>query len=221
MDLTKAVQVSMQLLLEEYRGKFIITAERSKTWRQMLRGIDPTVITAAVYHLISSRDSEWPPTVGMVRQVALQFANGELHTPTGYDAWANIQKKFQYEDFPLTDLELAALKQIGTIYDLKRSTNPATDRAHFIKAFNELVNRQQLERVTLPEVKALVEHNVPFLPKPQEKAPERLPAPFEPNQNPEEDPGPERISPEDIREFSKGLAKKIDERESEEALERR
>ncbi len=157
----------MTLLNEEYPGKFKITDERIKLWRSLLADIDPQIVLTAALHLVGARDSEWPPTVGAVRATAMNFAHGELDPPGAHEAWSHVQARLQSDEAPLTELELEAVKRVGTIYDMRRSSNAAADRAQFIKAFEQLVTRRQLERTTLPTVKMIVERQAAALPAPR------------------------------------------------------
>ena len=228
MDFRQTIDYIMRAMAEEYPGKFTVSEPRAKMWRQMLSGLKSNVILAAVYQLISTTDSQWPPTIGMVRTKAVQFTNGDLHTPTGQEAWENILKKFQYEDYPLTDLEKAALAQVGTIYDLKRSQNTMVDRSNFTKAFDTLVEKQQVERATMPNVKALVEHNIPLLEKGDEPAPA---LPESTQQSPGRPPLPHRTiegskmpTPEEVKDYMKQLGDMFDaanEKRNEETAERK
>jgi hypothetical protein len=71
-------------------------------------------------------------------------------------------------------LEKAAVNQIGSLYDLRRSTNPASDRAQFIKAFEKMVAKKRLELTALPNVRQLVESRAkPQLPAPDNKSLEK------------------------------------------------
>jgi hypothetical protein len=157
----------MTLLNEEYPGKFNITEERVKLWRALLGDLDPKIVLTAALHLVGSRAGEWPPTVGTLRATAMDFAHGELSPPGSHEAWAHIQARIQSDEAPLTDLEREVLKQVGTIYDLRRSSNPAADRSQFIKAFEEALRRRQQDRTTLPTVRLVVERQALALPAPR------------------------------------------------------
>ena len=164
----------------------------------MLRDLDEEPVLAASFHL-SSQSSEWPPVVGKVRKVSIDMSHGETAPPTGLEAWESILSRFKNDEYILTGMEKAALKQIGSIYDLKRSTNPAADRANFVKAFESIVAKRDSDRVTLPEVKQFVENNVPLLPIPEEN--QQLP------ERPERDEPKEMVGPEAISEFLLHIAK--------------
>lgn len=197
MDLIDTVNESMNLLNLEY-PTFQIDPEGKKLelWVLMLRDFKPSVIQHAVYHLISL-GREFPPNIGQVRDQCAVMTHGELQDPVGAESWERIKQKMTGNpDLQLTELEKKALAQTSSIYDLKRSTNPTIDRAHYIKAFDHLVSKRHLDRQTLPEVKALVSKNTPALTAPESK---QLPHHEE----------PEYLDPAKITELCKGVVNKI------------
>jgi hypothetical protein len=164
----QAVITAIKMFSDSYPGKFTV-GDNVKTWERVLSDMDPDVIPAAALHLISTR-KDWPPDPATLREQCVLMSHGQLHEPTGSEAWEHIRERMAQsaecdEPLKLTDLERRALKQTGTLYDLRRSANPASDRATFIKAFNTLVSKQKLERQTLPEVKALVQKKHDELPE--------------------------------------------------------
>jgi hypothetical protein len=154
----------MRLFDEEYKGKFIISPERIKLWRALLADIHPEIVMTAAVHLVSLR-TEWPPNIGQLRDKALALQAGELAPPSAHEAWAHVQARIQSDDAPLTELERQTLKQVGTVYDMRRSGNPAADRAQFLKAFEQAIEKRRLERATLPTVKMIAEQCERALPE--------------------------------------------------------
>ncbi len=160
----KTIALIMEIFDEEYRGKFTNTPARMKIWSQMLSGFDSETILAAAYHLASTR-KDWAPDIATMREQCVLMAQGELQLATGAESWARIKLKMTSEpELKLTDHEKAALAQTSTIFDLRRSKNETTDRAHYIKAFDKLIQKRHYDMVTLPEVKALAARNLPALP---------------------------------------------------------
>jgi hypothetical protein len=169
-----AVTRAMNMLNEEYPGKFSLgtvtrdgeVPSRVRVWEHVLSEFDDETILHAALHLISTRP-EWPPDVAMMRAQCVSLVSGELLSETGSEAWECIIKKVNHEDIDLTDVQKAALKQTGrTIFDLRNTSisNLATDRARYIEAFDKLVEKKRMERMTLPQVKAFAERNRPALP---------------------------------------------------------
>ncbi len=158
----------MDLFNAEYPLKFSTSPERLKVWAQMLKGFDRELILGAAYHLAST--CQWPPPIAQMREQCVLMQHGELQNPTGAESWERIKLKMTSKpDLVLNDMEKKALAQTSTIFDLKRTSNEPTDRAHYIKAFDKLVQKRHVDRITLPEVKALAARNTPALPAPESK----------------------------------------------------
>jgi hypothetical protein len=169
----------MNLFVASYPGKFIVAKDDNghpltpRIWLLMLRDFDAGVVLHAAYHLATTHKT-WPPDVATVRDQAARLAHGEKTAPTGSDSWERVLKRINPYDaeeessVTLSELEKQAVAQLGGLYHLAHSSNQAADRARYIKAFDDLIAKQQLDRVTLPEVQALVDRNRPALPAPQE-----------------------------------------------------
>ena len=132
----------------------VMSNERHQIWMTLLDGIGNEVVEGAAMHIISTR-SDWPPDIALLRTTALSIANGELAAMTGAESWGTILKLIGGMNPPLTTREAAAFKATGTLFDLKRSTNIAADRARYIAAFDALAKRDRQTRELLPAVATL------------------------------------------------------------------
>jgi len=147
-----------RLFMEEY-PKMEISDERHQIWMTLLDGIGNEVVEGAALHILSTR-SDWPPDIALLRTTALALAAGELAAMTGAESWGNILRLIggmNVMNVPLTTREAAAFKATGSLYDLKRSTNTAADRARYITAYDALATRAQQTRELLPSVASLNE----------------------------------------------------------------
>ena len=133
-----------------------MTEERVQLWMDLLDGVGDEVVQGAALHIISTR-SDWPPDIALLRTTALSIANGELAALTGAESWGNILALISGNDVPLTARETQALKATGSMYDLKRSSSQAADRARYIDAYDALAKRSQQTRELLPAVATLNE----------------------------------------------------------------
>jgi hypothetical protein len=143
-----------------------VTERTEGIWLKMLEDLDADALLAAANHLVSTRP-DWPPDIATLRGTVVDFAHGYLEPPSGHEAWEHVLVKMSEDELPdlttgehdekisLTALEKAAVNQIGSLYDLRRSTNPASDRAQFIKAFEKMVAKKRLELTALPNVRQL------------------------------------------------------------------
>lgn len=156
----------MKIFNEEYRDKFKISESRLKIWCQMLREYDSETILAAAYHLVSTRQ-DWPPDIATMRQAVVYLSKGELNRPDPMEAWGNVLKKLNEPHisyvndekpvFNLSPMEKEAVSRVSSIYNLKNSSNLASDRARFIEAFKGLLEERDREWLALPEVKKIAE----------------------------------------------------------------
>ena len=170
----------MSALSTEYYGKFMVTPERVGLWQAGLDGLPVDIVYSATMQYISE-GHPFPPTWGQIRGIAINLRHGELRQVPGPDAWIAVLEQVQgaggsFRDLPA--LTRAALKSVGTMYDLKRSENIGFERAHFLKAYAELAEKERIDRVSLPQIKQLAARNAP--------EPKQLPRP-EPAENPRPD----------------------------------
>ena len=161
-QLNETIDQILLIFNEEYPSKFVMSVSRAKLWRQILGEFDKDIILAAAFHLVSTRP-DWPPDIATVRDTCARFAAGELEPPNPHESWERIQRRIQGEKVDLTELEKIALQQTGTIFDLRKSRNPTGDRQAFIAAFKIAAEKQHRDRVTLPNVRAIVSKHIPVL----------------------------------------------------------
>lgn len=180
---TETITEIMALISSEYPGRFEITVARAELWAQILPEFDAQTIRAATMHYLSE-GHEFPPAVGQIRKECVNIKHGELRVISAPDAWVYVLAEIQKADGSfsnLSELTRQALRSVGTIFDLKRNENVGYERSHFIKTYNDLVEKQRVERVTLPSVKAVVGQNVPQLPAPPVVDPPRIADPNDDN----------------------------------------
>lgn len=136
-----------------------MTDESLKVYRAMLTDIPIGVIEVAVQQSIVN--SEFLPTVATLRATCHRLTvPDEL---TGFEAWEVVRAAigaigaYQRPQFENRLIE-RAVNCIGWV-QLCRSENEVADRAHFVKVFEQLKERQREDGMLLPaarEMKALV-----------------------------------------------------------------
>jgi len=170
----EAIRMAMQIMLEEFGDKFKVTPSRARVWSHMLKEFDKETILAAAYHLASTE--QWAPPIALMRRACLELTHGEIVTIPAPEAWSRVLQYLQGRDIDLGELEQEAMLQTGSTWDLKHSTSPGLDRAHFLKAYNGLVAKRDKLRSTLPEVREFAQNNAPQLP-PRQNPHRQLPEP--------------------------------------------
>jgi len=161
-QLNETIDQIMIIFNEEFPSQFVRSVAREKLWRQMLGQYESDIILAAAWHLVSTKQ-KFPPNIATIRATCARFSFGELDPPNPHESWGKIQQKIQGEKVDLTELEKIALQQTGTIFDLRKSRNPTGDRQAFMSAFKIAAEKQHRDRVTLPNVRAIVSKHVPVL----------------------------------------------------------
>lgn len=112
---------------------------------------------AAIQHVAENR---FFPTVAELREVAERIIGYGDRRPTALEAWGEVKENMVHSDYtrmpefsnPIT---VRVLRSMGWWYNLCMSENGMADRAHFLKAYDELVKREREEGRLLPEVRQL------------------------------------------------------------------
>jgi hypothetical protein len=146
----------MKLFLAEYPGKFDMGEQRIETWVYMLEGIESEILLNAAMHL-AAEPRQWPPSIGELRTLAISMSHGELTPPSASEAWERVLRKVQRKDVELTELDKAALKRVGSLWDLRHSTMIQADRARFLEAFDSIIKKRDEKRNALPSVQRVIE----------------------------------------------------------------
>lgn len=93
---------------------------------------------------------EWFPTPAEIR-AAVEAAD-DLECPTAIEGWEEALRAMRSEGIYRWENPLArrVAEAVGGIYNLRMSTKPGVDRAHFVAAYNELVERERARRQIVP-----------------------------------------------------------------------
>jgi len=135
MTTTKTITQAMQLLLTNF-SMFKITTDKIKLWEEILSDIDSELVLTACLNLVASHDSQYPPSLALVRKTAILLRSGKLTQISAPEAWGHVLKKIANKNFKLSDLEKSALKNVGDIYSLRKKNDLSFDRNFFIQSFN-------------------------------------------------------------------------------------
>ena len=162
----QAITIIMGILIKGYGKRFEFNEDGSTAmfWEGILEGFEPNILIQAVTHAVSISTSQWPPTPGEVRDIALSFKYGELMPQSPEQAWRNVCDYATDKISVINELEKATLKQVGGSWAVRHADNQQVIMAQFVKAFRQLQERQRIDRVTLPSVKRLVEKKAKELP---------------------------------------------------------
>lgn len=160
LEVTKVFAI-MSLAWPNYKAK----EGTIEVYASMLEDIPPDVLVAAARTLIAS-GGEFFPSVSAWRQKALDILLNKNGTPTAIEAWEEAVKEcnrcgdyWRYQEgkkypeysHPLIE---SCVKAIGYAQILE-TENIDIVRAHFLKAYESLRQRRDIERRTLPDVKTV------------------------------------------------------------------
>ncbi len=128
----------------------------------VLADLDPLMLESAIFHLMSQR-REFMPTAGTIRHAAFDLAQGNGGPPDPFEAWEQVnQALLNGAGHPIVGegmtpavhpLVEKAVRYIGGWRYLSASDNPVADRAHFVKAYKQTVDREVEDLRMLPQVR--------------------------------------------------------------------
>jgi hypothetical protein len=132
-----------------------------QVYEHLLADIPAPVLEAAVKQHIAA--NKWFPAISELRTLALALT-AQPHG-TAMEAWGKVVDAFTRGDLkpngdgylqPEWDDPVCA-KVVNAIgwYELCHSTNQEADRAHFMRAYDTLVQREQADQLLLPQVREL------------------------------------------------------------------
>ncbi len=132
-------------LLGDVYPSFNLNSSAVEVYVHLLADIPGTVLEQAVLDHISR--STFFPAIAELRTTAFNILEAAYPIPTAYEAWAEVQAEIQRVGHcgrPELKNSIAAqvVAQLGWRY-LCFSENPVADRAHFVQAYQAMVERQR------------------------------------------------------------------------------
>ena len=147
-----AIQI-LKAFKAEYDERFEVSQDRINIWCRVLADVPDRPAIAAMMQILGE-NRKFPPTCGELRVQALNLSRGLIEKPSGVSAWEKVAAKINGQNVKLSEDENRALKATGKdMHMLKRSNNLASDRAVFIKIFDEFQTVAEQKLTTPPEVK--------------------------------------------------------------------
>jgi hypothetical protein len=145
-------------ILGDVYPSFQLSSSAIEIYVQLLADIPGEVLEQSSMEHISH--STFFPSIAELRSAAFSIIEAAHPIPTAYEAWSEVQVLIQrighYND-PVFDNPLTAqvVKQLSWRY-LCLSDNPVADRAHFIQAYQALVERERNSGHRLPMVREFI-----------------------------------------------------------------
>jgi len=137
-------------LKSNYRNFGVESKEQMEFWYSMLKDIEYPVLEIAIKKLVS--ELVYPPTIADIRNAVAETT--EIPALDAAGAWGEVRDAIRYygsyrkEDAleSLSPLTRQVVQGMGW-QELCYSENQMADRAHFIRMYETLVDRERKERV--------------------------------------------------------------------------
>jgi hypothetical protein len=153
----------MQILsvISEAFPNFKQTELTPEVYYQCLNDIPTDELKAAVLHCVCQTGRAFAPSIGEIRGAVADIRRTASNTPSAYEAWQIVCRAIteigsygspQFES-PLID---RVVRNLGW-RNLCLSENQVADRARFLQAYEQLLERATKEEMLLPEVRHYIE----------------------------------------------------------------
>lgn len=128
---------------------------------QTLQDIPSDELKAAVLHCVTESGRAFAPSIGEIRGAVSDLRRASANVPSAYDAWQEVCKQIllvgSYGTPTFTSpLIERTVKNLGW-RNLCLSENQVADRARFVQAYEQLMERAVTEDMMLPEVRGYIE----------------------------------------------------------------
>ncbi len=140
-----------------------VTPYTVEVYYQDLKDIptDELMVAAQYCRTSTTRDQRFAPSAGEIRGAVTELRRSAMNIPSAYDAWQEVMRgmveRIGYDapewSSPLID---RVVKSLGW-RNLCMSENQVADRARFIQAFEQLIERAEKEQMLIPEVRGYLE----------------------------------------------------------------
>lgn len=142
------------LLMKAAYPRLALSDETIQLYTRALQDIEPALLKAAVMHHIAS--SKWFPTIAELREAAAHLLASASGQPSAYDAWGAVMRQVRLRGrWGVPDLEPLAQQAVNVIGGwsfICDSENVTADRARFIAAYEQLLERKVRQQMELPIV---------------------------------------------------------------------
>ncbi|RMD57454.1 hypothetical protein D6833_13885 [Candidatus Parcubacteria bacterium] len=135
-----------------------VPEETVEMYVRLLDDLPVDALRAAALQLATT--SKWFPTVAEIREAAFALMEHQSGLPSAYEAWQEVMRQaFEVGHTGKPQFShpaiMEAVKAIGGWRYVCMSTNQVADRARFVDAYEQLVQRARYKERMLPAVKTL------------------------------------------------------------------
>ena len=115
--------------------------------------LDPELLTATVLSLLAD-PLEFMPTPGSIRAKAFELKAIQDGDPEPYAAWHQVMGTWNGRGDELHPLVKEAANMIGGVDHIGYSDNSAAERARFLAAYDEVIQKRRFWNRQLPQVQS-------------------------------------------------------------------
>ena len=134
-----------------------------EVYYQTLKDIDAELLKAATLQAVSEPGRKFAPSVGEIRGTIIEIRKATNGIPDSYQAWTEVKRAMvdvgSYRNPEFSNPAIVETVQAFGWKNLCLSENEVADRAHFIKAYEQIVKRIEADANYLPEVRGYIEEN--------------------------------------------------------------
>lgn len=168
---SKVTVIRVLAVLQAAYPRFQPPPQTNSVYAELLADIPDDVLDAAAKHRAAT--SKWFPSVAELRDAAGEIVARGAGVRSAEEAWINVQRavqRFGWYGQPngpengygwcvpdmLSDLEKRAVEGLGGWKTLCESDNAVADRAHFLKIYGNMLDREMDTAKMLPAVREVV-----------------------------------------------------------------
>ena len=144
---------------------FKATEYTVEVYYRTLQDLPADLLKTAVLQTVSEPGRKFAPSIGEIRGAVVEINRSITCIPSDYEAWEVVRMAFVdgLDESKIHPLVLQTIKLLGW-RNLCMSTNQTADRARFLEAYNDLVDRKEKGDIALPEVRGYIEQRGGVLP---------------------------------------------------------
>lgn len=132
------------------------TEQTAKLYYELLKDFDVPTLRAAVLKAIAENETNWMPSIGMIRKRASEMMAAAAGLPMPYEAYElalAAVRNFGHARKPdLPEIVWRTILGIGGWREFCMSENPESTRARFIECYGQYKGRADSEQAALPAV---------------------------------------------------------------------
>lgn len=153
----ETMRMVLGMLSEAYPGRMKLGENTLPVWRRLLDDVPDEVLMAAVVH--HTTHNKWPPSIAELRQCSFEAVQGpQLTAGEAWDRVIRCAGKYGWPRPDMAEREMGpviwrCVMALGGWQYVCGSEDAMADRAHFMKIYDQIHERERQQAMMLPEVR--------------------------------------------------------------------